>query len=36
MKKFLLILLACAAFGSDDIYEGDLTATEAHEMQKKR
>ncbi|MDD5159447.1 MAG: rhodanese-like domain-containing protein [Sulfuricurvum sp.] len=35
MKKLLLILLACAALWADDVYEGDLTATEAHEMQKK-
>jgi len=35
MKKLLLILLACTALWADDVYEGDLTATEAHEMQKK-
>jgi rhodanese-related sulfurtransferase len=35
MKKILLILLACTALSADDIYEGDLTANEAHEMQKK-
>ncbi len=35
MKKFFFILLTAALLGADDIYEGDLTATEAHEMQKK-
>ncbi|MDD2828938.1 MAG: rhodanese-like domain-containing protein [Sulfuricurvum sp.] len=35
MKKLLLILLMCAALGAEDVYEGDLTATEAFEMQKK-
>lgn len=35
MKKLLLILVACAALWADDVYEGDLTAAEAHEMQKK-
>lgn len=35
MKKILIILLACIALNADDIYEGDLSATEAHEMQKK-
>jgi rhodanese-related sulfurtransferase len=35
MKKLLWILLACTALQADDIYEGDLTAAEAHEMQKK-
>ena len=35
MKKILIILLACIALNADDMYEGDLTATEAHEMQKK-
>lgn len=35
MKKLLLILLACIALEADDIYEGDLSATEAREMQKK-
>ncbi len=35
MKKLFLILLACTALSADDIYEGDLTPSEAHEMQKK-
>ncbi|MDO9056059.1 MAG: rhodanese-like domain-containing protein [Sulfuricurvum sp.] len=35
MKKLLFVLLTCAALNADDIYEGDLSATEAHEMQKK-
>lgn len=35
MKKILFILLACIALNADDVYEGDLSATEAHEMQKK-
>ena len=35
MKKLLLALLACVALSADDIYEGDLTPAEAHEMQKK-
>lgn len=35
MKKLLWILLACMALNADDLYEGDLSATEAHEMQKK-
>ncbi|MFY9143069.1 rhodanese-like domain-containing protein [Sulfuricurvum sp.] len=35
MKKLLLILLACVALEAEDIYEGDLTATEAREMQTK-
>lgn len=36
MKKLLLILLTCTALiHADDIYEGDLSAPEAHEMQKK-
>lgn len=35
MKKLLLALLACTLLSADDIYEGDLTAAEAHEMQKK-
>lgn len=35
MKKLLWILLACTALNAEDIYEGDLTAAEAHEMQKK-
>jgi rhodanese-related sulfurtransferase len=35
MKKLLFVLLTCAALNGDDIYEGDLSATEAHEMQKK-
>lgn len=34
MKKLLLALLACIALSADDVYEGDLTAAEAHEMQK--
>ena len=35
MKKLLFVLLACMALNADDVYEGDLTAAEAHEMQKK-
>jgi rhodanese-related sulfurtransferase len=37
MKKLLSVLLVCAAFlhAEDNIYEGDLTAQEANEMQKK-
>lgn len=35
MKKLLLILLACVALEAEDIYEGDLSATEAREMQTK-
>ncbi|MDP3290658.1 MAG: rhodanese-like domain-containing protein [Sulfuricurvum sp.] len=35
MKKLLFVLLTCAALNADDIYEGDLSAMEAHEMQKK-
>ena len=35
MKKILLILIACIALNAEDIYESDLTAKEAHEMQKK-
>jgi rhodanese-related sulfurtransferase len=35
MKKLLFILLACVALEADDIYEGDLSATEAREMQTK-
>lgn len=36
MKKLLLILLACTALiHAEDIYEDDITAQEAHEMQKK-
>lgn len=35
MNKFLFILLTCLALHGDDIYEGDLTPAEAHEMQKK-
>lgn len=35
MKKLLWIVLACTVLNADDLYEGDLSATEAHEMQKK-
>jgi rhodanese-related sulfurtransferase len=35
MKKMLFLLLACATLSGDDIYEGDLSAVQAHEMQKK-
>jgi rhodanese-related sulfurtransferase len=36
MKKLLSVLLICTAFlHAEDIYEGDLTAQEANEMQKK-
>jgi len=35
MKRLLFVLLACVALNGDDIYEGDLSAHEAHQMQKK-
>lgn len=35
MKKLLLILLTLFSLHADDNYEGDLSAAEAHEMQKK-
>lgn len=35
MKKLLLILLTLCTLNADDVYEGDLSAAEAHEMQKK-
>lgn len=35
MKKIFLSLLMCLTLNADDIYEGDLSAQEAHEMQKK-
>ncbi len=35
MKKLLLVLLACVTLSAEDIYEGDLSAAEAYEMQKK-
>lgn len=35
MKKLLILLLTAIVLNADDVYEGDLTATEAHEMQKK-
>lgn len=35
MNKLLFILLTCLALNADDIYEGDLTASEAHQMQKQ-
>ncbi|WP_295056047.1 rhodanese-like domain-containing protein [Sulfuricurvum sp.] len=35
MKKLLFILLACSALSAEDIYEGDVNAAEAYEMQKK-
>lgn len=35
MNKLLLILLTCLTLHAEDIYEGDLTAAEAYEMQKK-
>lgn len=35
MNKLLLILLTCLTLQAEDIYEGDLTAAEAYEMQKK-
>lgn len=35
IKKSLLTLFLTLCLHADDIYEGDLTATEAHEMQKK-
>ena len=35
MKKLFFLLLVCGALQADDVYEGDLTATESHEMQKK-
>ena len=34
MKKLLFSLLACITLSADDIYESDLSAIEAHEMQK--
>lgn len=35
MKKSLLGLFLAFSLNADDIYEGDLSAPEAHEMQKK-
>lgn len=35
MKKLFFLLLVCATLQAEDVYEGDLSATEAHEMQKK-
>ncbi|MDD2838784.1 MAG: rhodanese-like domain-containing protein [Sulfuricurvum sp.] len=35
MKKILLILLACGILSAEDLYEADVSAAEAHEMQKK-
>jgi len=35
MKKLLILLFTAIVLNADDIYEGDLTAAEAHEMQKK-
>ncbi|HEX5623171.1 MAG TPA: rhodanese-like domain-containing protein [Sulfuricurvum sp.] len=35
MKKSLFSLLIIFSLHADDIYEGDLTPVEAHEMQKK-
>jgi len=35
MKKSLLLLFLAFSLNADDIYEGDLSASEAHEMQKK-
>lgn len=35
MKKIFLTLLICFTLNADDIYEGDVSAQEAHEMQKK-
>jgi rhodanese-related sulfurtransferase len=34
MKKLILLLLTCAMLQADDIYEGDLSPSEAHNMQK--
>ncbi|MDD5051413.1 MAG: rhodanese-like domain-containing protein [Sulfuricurvum sp.] len=35
MKKLLLVLLASITLNAEDIYEGDLSAQEAREMQTK-
>lgn len=35
MKKWLSLFLLCIALHADDVYEADVTAAEAHEMQKK-
>ncbi len=35
MNKLLFILLTALALHAEDVYEGDLTPAEAHEMQKK-
>lgn len=35
MKKIILLLFLAFSLNADDIYEGDLSAPEAHEMQKK-
>ena len=35
MKKIVLLLFLAFSLNADDIYEGDLSAPEAHEMQKK-
>lgn len=35
MNKLLFILLTCLTLNAEDIYEGDLTPSEAYEMQKK-
>ncbi len=35
MKKIVLLLFLAFSLYADDIYEGDLSAPEAHEMQKK-
>lgn len=35
MKKLLLMLIAALSLHAEDVYEGDVSATEAYEMQKK-
>lgn len=35
MKKLLLIALACITLNAEDLYEGDLSAQEAYQMEKK-
>lgn len=35
MRKLIFLLLACLTLQADALYEGDLTASEAREMQKK-
>ncbi len=35
MKKLLLMLIAALSLHAEDVYEGDVSAAEAYEMQKK-